>query len=858
MASQLPPTLLRKGYVVPPKNATITEKNRIANTISIDYVLNFIANRTPLKKGSRPKIAPKKPGDKVIVMKSDTGSGKSTVLPPKLYTTFFEKTRKNIAVTQPRILTAMDLPSVIVPFTKELELDKNIGYNTGKFKRLPSERGIIFSTVGVLTQQLIMNTHDDFMKKYQFIIIDEVHERDIETDLCLFMLKKLLEVNFDNAECPLIILTSATFNEEIFMDYFNVPEENYIQIVGSTFPIEPNFPDYSIANYLQYATLKAQKLHIENIADIKNGENFRDIIIFVKDSGVGNKIYEDMHLFNSAILNKNISEITKYASELDVQMDFLYKKGAKGGSSESDEKRYYILPILLDSTNFQKGGLEYQNLFSTFDSINVPLWKLNDKRQINTAELPVKYVVPTRRIIIATNIAETGVTIPTLKYCIDTGYHFNVEFNPEVGCSVLYAKNVTRGMAIQRKGRVGRKAPGFWYPCYTEETFNAMPEEQSSKIIISDSTENLLSIMIKEKNVEIIEENSINKIKNYKSEGLFQMFKLTSNVWYKTHNLLETNLSALDFIEMPSMQSLGFSIEKLHILGFIDDQYNITTIGFLANKIRFISLELRKFIISGFYYGANILDLITIAAFVYVTKRRIFSKNFKMYNFMKQTREEFDFYNKILFADDFINCVFIWNIFQSFIQKSFSNLNNDILEKMDNSKTTEYSKILYTDSIKKWCEENEIIYDGLLNVIATRDQLIENILTVGINPYKNSLDIPKNMYNLNKIVLNSLSEGIDEIKKIKSCLYEGYKCNVLVNRKNNYISLLRGVSIKVKSFFVEELNKNVAEQVKPLYVLVDNYSLAQKIGSAKFEFVADGFVSVLDNFIEVDEAFHLH
>ena len=114
------------------------------------------------------------------------------------------------------------------------------------------------------------------------------------------------------------------------------------------------------------------------------------------------------------------------------------------------------------------------------------------------------------------------------------------------------------------------------------------------------------------------------------------------------------------------------------------------------------------------------------------------------------------------------------------------------------------------------------------------------------------------MYNLNKIVLNSLSEGIDEIKKIKSCLYEGYKCNVLVNRKNNYISLLRGVSIKVKSSFVEELNKNVAEQVKPLYVLVDNYSLSQKIGLAKFEFVADGFVSVLDNFIEVDEAFHLH
>jgi HrpA-like RNA helicase len=856
MAS-LPPTLLRKGFVVPPEGSTPLEIKRIENTISIDYVLNFIANRVSLKRGSRPKIVPKKPGDKVIVLKSDTGSGKSTVLPPKLYTTFFEGNKKNIAVTQPRILTAMDLPNTIVPYTNELELDKNIGYNTGKFKRLPKERGIIFSTVGVLTQQLIMNTHDEFMKKYQFIIIDEVHERDIDTDLCLFMLKKLLEVNFDNIECPLLILTSATFNEEIFINYFDVPKENYIQIVGSTFPIKPNFPDYSIANYVQFATLKAQKLHIENINDVKNREKSRDIIIFVKDSGVGKKIYADMHLFNSKVLDNNFAKIIEYGSEISAKLENLYKKGGKSESKESD--RYYILPILLDSVNFQSGGLEYQNLFSTFESINVPLWKLDDRNTIDTTKPPNDYVMPTRRIIIATNVAETGVTIDTLKYCVDTGYHFNVEFNPEVGCSVLYAKNVTKGMAIQRRGRVGRKAPGFWYPCYTEETFNSMPIEQSSKIIVSDTTENLLSIMIKEKNVEVIEEDSIRKIKNYKKENLFYMFKLTSNTLYKTRNLLQTNLSSLDFIEMPSMQSLCNSIEKLHILGFIDDSYNVTTTGFFANQIRFISLELRKMILAGFYYGANILDLITIAAFVYTTKRKIFAKDFKMQNFLKQTEIEFNFYNKILFADDFVNCVFVWNIFQSFVQKSLSNLSSDVLETMNNSETTEYKNILYTDTIKKWCSDNGIIYDGLLNVIATRDQLIENILTAGINPYKNSLGLPKNSYNLNKIVLNSLAEGIEEIKKIKESLYEGFKCNLLINRKNTYFSLLHGITVKIKSPLVAELEAGSgAEQTKPMHILVDSYSLSQKFGASQFEFLAEGYVCVLDNFVEVDELFYLH
>lgn len=847
------PTLLRKGFVVPPKSMSEVDKRRLQNTISIDYILQFISQRIPARRGNKPSIQPKKYGDKVLILKSETGSGKSTTLPAKLYTTFFDSTRKSIAVTQPRILTAMDIPSTIVPYVPELELDKNIGYNTGSFKRLPVERGIIFSTVGVLTQQLIMNTDEAFMRMYQFIVVDEVHERDIETDLCLFLLKKLLESNYDNPECPMVILTSATFNEEIFINYFDVPPQNYIQVIGSTFAIEPHFPEYSIANYIQFATLKSQKIHLDNLDDIHNNDNFRDVIIFVKDTNVGKKIYDGLHLFNSVVLDKSLERVTAYSQEIDTELKKFYKKG---GSKEKAYDHYYILPILLDSASFQSGGLEYQNLFSQIDSINVPLWLPNDKGFINTEELPNKYVIPTRRIIIATNIAETGVTIPTLKYCIDTGYYFNVEFNPETGCNVNYAKNVTRGMAVQRRGRVGRKAPGVWYPCFTKETFDAMPEEQFSKIIINDTTENLLSILIKEKNTTIKEELSIKKIKNHKAEKAFQMFKLTDNTWYRLSNAFNTNIASLDFIEMPSMQALSFSIEKLHILGFIDDNYNITTPGFYANKIRFISLEARKMIMSGYCYGANVLDLITIASFIYISKRRIFGKTFKMMNFLKQSDAEFEFYNKILIADEFVNCVFVWNILQAFIQKSLSQLNSDILEQINNTTTTEYKKILYTEDLNKWCEEHDLIYDGIIKVIAIRDQIIQNMIETGLNPYKNSLNIPKNAYNLNKIML-SLPDGLDEIRKLKQCIHEGYKCNILVNRKTNYMVLMRNLPVKVKSQLVSELGDD-AEQKKPMYIAVDAYALSPKFGSAQFEFVAEGFVSVLDNFINVDENFFLY
>ena len=122
-----------------------------------------------------------------------------------------------------------------------------------------------------------------------------------------------------------------------------------------------------------------------------------------------------------------------------------------------------------------------------------------------------------------------------------------------------------------------------------------------------------------------------------------------------------------DFIELPSINSLSYSVEKLHILGFIDDNYDITLPGFISNQIRFINLECRKMILSGYYYGASILDLVTISAFVYVQKRNIFEKKFKMENFLKISDEEFPFYNNVLIADDFINCLFIWNSLQKYL-----------------------------------------------------------------------------------------------------------------------------------------------------------------------------------------------
>jgi len=171
------PTLLRSGYIKPNPKLKLMKSaiNSIKNMRGIDYIMNFISDIVPVSSGATARKQARSIGDKVIVLKSDTGSGKSTVMPPFLYETFQDRTRKGIAVTQPRILTAIDIAENLPEHYTYLKLDDNLGYSTGDYKREPKNKGITFMTIGILLQQLKSLEDEMFMRKYSFILIDEVH-----------------------------------------------------------------------------------------------------------------------------------------------------------------------------------------------------------------------------------------------------------------------------------------------------------------------------------------------------------------------------------------------------------------------------------------------------------------------------------------------------------------------------------------------------------------------------------------------------------------------------------------------------------------------------------------------------------
>ena len=810
------PTLLSKGNVVPQKWMNSIEKRKAENQITIDFIIDFIADRVPRRRNEYPKKKPKKIGDKILILKSGTGSGKSTILPPYLYNKFDSKLHKNISVTQPRRLTATCIPYQIVQYNKNFHMEKNIGYQTGIVEK-KAVRGIIFMTIGVLTQQLKTFTPDEFMSKYMFVLIDEIHERDLSNEFAIYEIKKFLEESYMNPNCPFFILMSATFNRKSYRKYFDIPAENYIEVLGKSFPKEHIYAPYKINDWKTYTVNLVKKIHMEGANDYKTP--FRDILVFVNGMSMMKNLSAELH-------------------KLNLDPDFT---GASG----------YIGIVLLTSASFSRGAKEYQNLFSPIEQVREKLalpvktsggYDMADLEKIGGDEIKWsnKIVKVSRRVIIATNIAETGVTIDTLRYCIETGFVISAEFNPTYGINLILNKNVSQDMSEQRAGRVGRKAPGVIYYLYTEKLLESFQKEQNPSIISSDITFELLGAIIKETESEIVDSENYDGMTTAMN-SVNQRFCLESK---KSFNILD-----LDFLTFPSADSIQYSFEKLLALGFIIQLGNQTATvgrgsgsiqptltGFFASKLQKIKLETIKMIFSGYYYKCNIMDLITIGAFLEVGFRGISSEYRNKYvpmNVLSDNKETSDMHYRFLFSDDFIEYLFIWDSYIRMLD-SQSPSNIDI------------------DAAEKWCKNNNLIYEGILAVTKIRDEMIESFINLGYNPFWNGESLQRGEYNLVTMLKKDINSGMEEIVKIKNCIYEGYRLNTAT-----YNSILGKYVLDYRKIPIDLINSKLIsiEGERPLKILTSHVVLSPNIfNPGLYSFVA-GDISVLDGFINIDDGY---
>lgn len=731
--------------------------------IPIDYIMEWFDKHINVSNS---------PADRILFLKASTGSGKSTVIPPELFYRFWDKLgKRNICCTQPRVMNAISIPQDIVkipisPGKEQLVLGKTIGYQTKEFKT-QQVKGVVYMQINILPQQLNTMSPDDFMKKYSAIFIDEVHERSKGTDLAMFKMKHFILEHYKNPKCPFLVLMSATFDALKFCDYFldsvNKPKRygNIIQVEGLSFPIQEHWLDVNAQNCIFSIIETVKKIHIEKKEDFEHSLTLKEDIKAKKVD------VRDIMIFIAGL--SEINMIKTKLSALNTKDEFF--------------RKYPILPIPLSSQTVQEAGIDYQNIFKPYNELVVELQNPETKN--------IEIAKPMRRVIIATNVGETGITVPTLKYVIDAGFYKSAEFSSDFSVDMLIKKPITQSMYKQRRGRCGRKAPGESYAMYTKEMYESMIVEQFPDILKSDITLDLLDILIKLSTSETQESTSIEKIIKAQSQQV------------------NINIAELDLLDRPASDSLHFSIQKLFILGAIDQNILPTPVGRIVGKFRMVHIENIKMILAGYVWGVSISDLITIASCLNNDANLLTEETGKISIFSEDQYDK----TQLLLADDFIFNLVVWN-----------KLVKDVAMGM---------------TLSEWSKKNGIDTKILTNISEMRDGIIKTLASCGLNPFENtsqSLELSG----------SSITEKLNIIKKIKQCIFDGYKLHLAFMNINDhkYETVQSHIQFKVSRPWL--LNST--------FIIYNSLLLKEDIKTKSYTGTPTA-ISVLDGFIPVDMRF---
>jgi ATP-dependent helicase HrpA len=320
----------------------------------------------------------------VVIVCGDTGSGKTTQL-PKIALKAGRGRRGLIGCTQPRRLAALAMARRVAEEFGE-EPGGFVGYQHRFDKKLSQATVVKFMTDGIL---LAETRHDRLFRAYDTLIIDEAHERSLNIDFLLGILKRVLPRRPDLK----LIISSATLDVERFSAFFDCAP--IVSVPGRLHPIETRWRP---AEEDDDPDLPRQ---IANAVDELIAEGPGDILVFLP-------------------------------GERDIRDAAETLTGRRLPHTE-------IIPLL---ASLPAG--EQQRAF-----------KLS----------------PNRRIILSTNVAETSVTLPGIRYVIDSGLVRLSRFNPRTQVQRLQIEPVSQASANQRKGRCGRLAPGVCVRLYGEDDF---------------------------------------------------------------------------------------------------------------------------------------------------------------------------------------------------------------------------------------------------------------------------------------------------------------------------------------------------------------------------------------------------
>ncbi|KAL1683937.1 P-loop containing nucleoside triphosphate hydrolase protein [Schizophyllum commune] len=371
--------------------------------------------------------------NRVVVVVGETGSGKTTQLPQFILDSLILANHgqdASIVITQPRRLSAI---SVAQRVSAERVNDGSVGYSIRGESTSTPETKLLFCTTAVILRRM---ASQEGLRGVTHVVVDEVHERSIDSD---FLLRELKDILAQQGNIK-VVLMSATVDHERFVQYFNGAP--LLSISGLAHPVKD--------------------LYLE---DIIPHVHYRPPAPPPSKSNVENARQQERDKWKQRGLTDADALAIQVISENERIDYMLVASVVKHIVRQRDEQPSGILIFLPGVQEIKQCIEAVQREVSSKEADVLPLHaNLSNDEQSRVFAQTNKW-----KVIAATNVAETSITIDDVVYVVDCGRVKETGYDPATDMTRLQETWVTRAAARQRRGRAGRTRPGFCYKLFTRD-----------------------------------------------------------------------------------------------------------------------------------------------------------------------------------------------------------------------------------------------------------------------------------------------------------------------------------------------------------------------------------------------------
>ena len=421
--------------------------------------------------------------NEIVLLVGETGSGKTTQVPQFLYEAGYTL-RGTIGITEPRRVAAVNM-SERVAFEMSLPRSK-ISYQIRYEGNATSETCVKFMTDGVLLREV---EKDFLLSNYSVIVIDEAHERSVYTDILIGLLSRIVLLRKKHGNILKLIIMSATLRVGDFTNNINLfsPTPPIVKVETRQFPVTIHFSKRTPTDFVNEAFCKVIKIH----RTLPSG----GILVFL--TGQNEIHFLCRKLQNSFPFMKNLAvssvqEKTNY-KKVGINLDN-YSMSNKTIVIDREMEDEDAEELMVDNSSLS--GSEEELGSPSFDDKKLspmyvlPLYSLlSNEKQRKVFESPPEGV---RYCVVATNVAETSLTIPNIKYVVDAGMVKRRYYDKTTGISSFKITWTSKASANQRAGRAGRIGPGHCYRLYSSAVFNNDFEEFTQPDILRRPVDDLV------------------------------------------------------------------------------------------------------------------------------------------------------------------------------------------------------------------------------------------------------------------------------------------------------------------------------------------------------------------------------